>query len=68
VRVRKLDELLARHRRIGIDTLFFIYWVESGETYGELVQPIFVWFRRPRPCCDFDSYHAGAFGSALPVE
>jgi predicted nucleic acid-binding protein len=43
VRAKKLNEFLARHGKIGIDTSVFIYWVESSETYGELVQPIFVW-------------------------
>ena len=40
---KTINQFLARHRKIGIDTCIFVYWGESSEKYGELVDPIFTW-------------------------
>jgi predicted nucleic acid-binding protein len=44
----RLEEFLARHRKIGLDTSVFIFQVEENPKYLELVNPIFVWLEVAR--------------------
>ena len=37
----KLEEFLARHERIGADTMVFIYYLEDHPAYAPLLQPLF---------------------------
>lgn len=44
----RIDDLLARHLRIGLDTSPFIYLFERHPTYYPLVQPLFTQLRAPQ--------------------
>jgi len=39
--VLRLGEFLARHKRVGVDTMVFIYHLEDHPTYAKLTQPLF---------------------------
>ena len=44
----RIDDLLAKHLRIGLDTSPFIYLFERHPTYHPLVQPLFTQLKAPQ--------------------
>ncbi len=41
-----LRAFLRRHRRIGLDTSIFIYYLEANPTYVEMASEVFTWLER----------------------
>jgi hypothetical protein len=39
--VGALEEFLARHKRVGVDPVVFIYHLEDHPRYARLTQPLF---------------------------
>ena len=39
--VKAVTEFLARRKRVGVDTMIFIYYLEDHPTYSLLVRPLF---------------------------
>ena len=39
--VKDLTGFLARYKRVGIDTMVFIYYLEDHPTYARLTRPLF---------------------------
>jgi len=45
-----LEEFLARHKRVGVDTVVFIYHLEDHPRYARLTQPLFEAWEEGRTC------------------